>query len=222
MAQEHLLRAKEAEARILQATAETNEERVQEETNVRNDRLRDAMSCFALSAGVLERIERCWALYYFAVCTAKLGHEGAARDELLRARTELIPIREELLKKEPGRPGIGTMGVALCLGAAVYWLMGGWLIPVVTAAVIWLLSASVVTGVSSTDANDLVEVCELGRKLRRMILWHRGRFRLGHQRMQTRAGERLRRRPCGTLGFPVLARLMRQSGHRRDARHLPG
>ena len=123
------------------------------------------MSCFALSAGVERGIERCCALYYFAVCAAKLGREGAARDELLRAKAELIPIRNELLKKGPQSTGIGTVGIAVCIGAAVYWLFGGWLATILVAAVVWLLSVLGATSVSSKDANDLIEVCELGRKI---------------------------------------------------------
>ncbi|TYL91328.1 hypothetical protein FXB40_28930 [Bradyrhizobium rifense] len=161
--EDFLRRIKGAETGIRIARAEGNQEKLREETDDLNHSLDGAMQAFAEAAGILSRADRCSALYYYAVCAAKAGRYAAAARELSEIKPKLIEIREEAIKKgAPGKPGIGSFIFAALVGGVMLLLTNVFFAAIV-AAIIWLLTAWVVTSVDQRIANELVDVCELGR-----------------------------------------------------------
>jgi hypothetical protein len=163
--QELLVRIKEAEAHVRSAEKSNKDEDIRNAINIKERWLDQAIFNFVQAAGVLSGIKRVWALYYLAVCLGKLGHEQAAIAELARAKPELIRIKKELEKKAPRSPGFGIICIAVCVGIGAYWFSRAWLAPIIVTTLAWLISVLVATSVSPKDVDDLVEVCELGKKI---------------------------------------------------------
>jgi hypothetical protein len=161
--QDFLRRIRQAEVGLRDAEAK-GQEKARKETDELTFCLNGARKKFADAAGVLKRTERGWALYYYAVCAGKAGYHDAANRELEVLKSELVAIRDELRKKEPGKPGFGSLVFAALVFAGVFPL-GGWLGAIIAAVVALLMSVLIIGSVSPQVAAELVDVCELGRLL---------------------------------------------------------